>query len=58
MSQHQEAIKCPNCQLKQFATVIFYDNMPFPDYVHNCKGCAYTIMESEWDQVNASEVKP
>lgn len=54
---HQEAIECPACKLKQFATVEFEEWMPFPAYVHECVGCKYIIMESEWTQVNASEVK-
>ncbi len=56
-SEHQEAIECPNCHLKQFATVVLQDGAPFADYVHNCKGCAYIITESDWTQCNASEVK-
>lgn len=51
---HQEAIECPSCHLKQMA---FVEHTPFFNtYIHNCP-CGYTIMESEWQQCNASEVK-
>ena len=45
-----EQIKCVQCGLVQPARVVMEDWMPFPCYVHDCTGCGYTIMESEWDR--------
>lgn len=53
----REAIECPVCHLKQMAEVSIEDGEPFASYVHVCTGCGYTITESEWDHVNASEVE-
>lgn len=57
ISSHEEAIKCPQCQLKQFGMVTMEEGDPFATYIHHCIGCGYIIMESEWEHVNASEVK-
>ena len=46
---HVERIKCPNCGRVQYATV--HESIPFNIYVHECTGCGYIIMESEWVQV-------
>ena len=52
----REAIKCPGCQLCQVAVVTVSEGDPWAAYVHNCP-CGYTIMESEWQQVNWDQVK-
>ncbi len=58
VTSHQEAIKCPQCQLKQFGTVTYDEDAVFATYIHHCTGCAFVIMESDWEHCNASEVKP
>ncbi len=50
MESHIETIKCPNCEDIQSAEVRHTE--PWWLYVHNCNRCGYTIMESEWDEVN------
>ena len=49
MKEHTEIIKCPECGLKQPATV--KHTKPFYSYVHRCTKCKYIIMESEWEMV-------
>jgi acetone carboxylase gamma subunit len=46
MEQHSETIKCPECGKVQRAIVEHSE--PWYTYVHDCIGCGYTIMESEW----------
>jgi phage FluMu protein Com len=48
-SFHIEIIKCPNCGCVQQAKV--HHTSPWNTYTHDCNKCAYTIMESEWDEV-------
>jgi ribosomal protein S27E len=43
---HTEEIRCPECGLVQFATVDH--TFPWWTYIHDCLGCGYTIMESDW----------
>jgi hypothetical protein len=45
---HEEEIICPECNIKQWATV--EHTIPFASYVHHCKKCKYIIMESEWNK--------
>lgn len=48
--EHQiETISCPNCLRVQDAIV--YHLNPWNAYVHECIGCGYIIMESEWEEV-------
>lgn len=42
-------IECPECKQKQVATG--YETLPHPTFVHECRNCGYTIMESEWNKV-------
>ena len=46
-----ERIVCPKCKRAQDAKIVFEDWMPFPCYAHDCTGCGYIILESEWEQV-------
>lgn len=46
---HFENIVCPECDREQLATV--EHTFPFFTYIHECVGCGYTIMESEWEKV-------
>lgn len=46
---HAEKIICPECQLIQ--TAIVEHTFPWWSYVHNCFGCKYVIMESEWQKL-------
>lgn len=46
---HEETILCPECGSKEKAFVS-YTNI-FNVYIHECKNCDYTIMESEWDKI-------
>ena len=43
-------IVCPECGHIQYAKV--GDTIPFPTYIHECKWCKYTIMESEWQRAD------
>lgn len=47
---HQETIKCPNCEKHTEATV--EHTAPFWSYVHECE-CGYIITESEWEKVES-----
>ena len=40
-------IWCPNCGKGEEAEV--RESIPFNTYLHDCKECNYTIMESEWN---------
>jgi hypothetical protein len=42
-------IECPECETIQAAIV--EHTIPFGTYIHRCKKCNYTIMESEWKEV-------
>lgn len=53
---HTETIRCPNCELVQEAKVFHF--IPWPSFTAECQGCAYLIMESEWEQVDAAKVTP
>lgn len=44
----EEEIICPQCDTRQWATVEL--TIPFASYVHHCRHCKYTIMESEWNK--------
>jgi len=46
---HFEDIKCPGCGSVENAEVLH--TWPWWAYVHECTGCGYIIMESEWDKV-------
>lgn len=50
-TSQQVIISCPECQTVQKAAIVFDDRHPWPIYVHDCIGCGYTIMESEWNEV-------
>lgn len=56
VKSHVEKIVCPNCQSIETATV--FHTWPWRSYVHDCKQCGYTIMESEWEKapINAEGV--
>lgn len=47
---HHEKIVCPSCQSVEVAIV--KHTFPWWSYIHNCSKCGYTIMESEWDEVD------
>lgn len=47
--EHVEKIECPNCDEIQEAIVRLYTGDPCNTYVHDCIGCGYKIMESEWN---------
>lgn len=42
-------IRCPECESIEDAEVILA--FPWSSFIHDCKNCGYTIMESEWDVV-------
>ena len=46
----QQRIVCPECGLVQEAMIERYADEPWPRFIHDCVGCGYTIMESEWDR--------
>lgn len=46
---HLEKIKCPDCSCVQDGEVMH--TFPFWTYIHQCTGCGYTIMESEWNLI-------
>jgi len=48
-------IICPECNSKEKAEVTF--TFPWPTYIHDCKSCGYTIMESEWQLAEESKTK-
>lgn len=48
MVQHEEKIICPECSNVENAVV--EHTWPWWSYVHVCKNCNYTIMESEWEK--------
>lgn len=43
-------IRCPECLEVQGAVVEMTE--PWATRVHECEGCHYVIMESEWDEVS------
>ena len=43
-------IVCPECKLEQDAAIDFYEDDPFPIYVHVCSRCDHGILESEWSE--------
>lgn len=45
---HEEKITCPECREIQMAMV--QHTIPFRTYIHDCKKCGYTIMESDWQR--------
>ena len=47
--KHHELIQCPECGQLQGATV--EHTVPWWTYVHECIGCKFIIMESEWVKV-------
>lgn len=49
VTKHSETIRCPQCFKKQKAFV--FHTIPFATYIHECKSCGYTIMESDWEVV-------
>ena len=53
MITHTEKIKCPDCGTTQDATV--EHTVPFHTYLHNCEKCNFTIMESDWEAVKATQ---
>lgn len=42
-------IRCPNCQTIEEAEI--KESIPFNIYIHNCSKCDFTIMESDWEEV-------
>lgn len=53
MSQHNEKIKCPECSSIEDAIVIHAKtDFDWSTYIHDCSKCGYTIMESEWEEIN------
>jgi predicted RNA-binding Zn-ribbon protein involved in translation (DUF1610 family) len=48
-------INCPNCNTIQQAMIRrgVLGNI----YLHDCEDCGYTIMESEWNQIDNTENK-
>lgn len=56
IKSHNELIKCPQCDINQFATV--EHSIPFFTYTHHCGKCGYIICESDWERVIQPEVKP
>ena len=53
MEIHKEEIECPECGKRQQATVLH--TFPWFSYVHDCVGCKYTIMESEWNLLHTED---
>jgi hypothetical protein len=52
---HAEYIVCPKCNDAQMAWV---EHTPlFWSYVHQCRKCEYTIMESEWKKYDKNADK-
>lgn len=49
-------ILCPECGSVELAT-IDTSTVPWWTYIHDCKSCGYTIMESEWDELPAISVR-
>ena len=49
LQQHEERIRCPQCGKEQDAVVLH--SWPWSTYIHDCEECGYTIMESEWEEV-------
>ena len=45
-AKHQRIV-CPGCKKKQWATVRWPEDDPFPTYMHECR-CGYIVIESEW----------
>lgn len=54
---HKDVIRCPECSYLQTADVVQNGTMPFATFIHTCKNCEYTIMESEWCVVEISRVR-
>jgi uncharacterized Zn finger protein len=50
IKHHKETIKCPECNKAQEGEVMH--TWPFYTYFHQCDGCGYTIMESEWIKID------
>jgi hypothetical protein len=48
-----QLIECPECGTVQEGTVEC--TVPFGTYIHECKSCAYIIMESEWNVVTLKQ---
>lgn len=46
---HEETIRCPQCGTVQTAFV--EHTYPWWWYVHDCAECGYTILESEWSNI-------
>ena len=51
---HLEIIKCTECGFIQPAKVLH--TIPFGTFIHECKNCKYTIMESEWEKYNPNTI--
>ena len=51
-ASHAERIVCPQCKAVQVATVAH--GAYFDTRVHNCAGCGHVIMESEWENEEAT----
>lgn len=52
----KQLICCPECGSVELAT-IDTSSVPWWTYIHDCKNCGYTIMESEWDALPAISVR-
>jgi hypothetical protein len=52
----KQFIICPECGSVELAT-IDTSTVPWWTYIHDCKSCGYTIMESEWDALPAISVR-
>lgn len=52
---HQEKIVCPSCG--SIESAIVERTSPWWSYIHNCKNCGYTIMESEWEKAAEPSLK-
>lgn len=46
MESHLEQIICLECSKVQ--TAVVEHTIPWNSYIHECTGCGYIIMESEW----------
>ena len=50
MDTSNTIIKCPECGEIQTAKILH--TFPWNTFIHDCEKCDYTIMESEWDEIN------
>lgn len=57
ISETEYTIICPRCGVVQVATAVLYEGSTWYAYVHECIGCKYVIMESEWQEATDEQVE-